>query len=131
MIIVSTKEDMKNNDNDSYGEFAHLFKREVINQRAVMFFRIYETISPNNQASITPVDLCLGLYPQNIDLIDFFSSIELTGADDEDTVVMKMTAWLEENHTVFWLLTCQCVDELLEEKRVRYNKQGHLELVKN
>ena len=112
------------------GKFAHLFKREVINQRAIMFFRIYETISSNNQTSITPVDLCLGLYPQNIDLIDFFSSIELTGADDEDTVVMKMAAWLEENHTVFWLLTCQSVDELLEDKRIRYNKKGHLELIK-
>lgn len=121
---------MKDNDKD-YGKFAHLFKREVINQRAVMFFRIYETISSNNQTAITPVDLCLGLYPQNIDLIDFFSSIELTGADDEDTIIIKMASWLEENHTVFWLLTCQCVDELLEEKRIRYNKQGHLELIKN
>tara|TARA_R110000851_G_scaffold314453_2_gene476520 strand:+ start:343 stop:720 length:378 start_codon:yes stop_codon:yes gene_type:complete len=120
---------MKDNDKD-YGKFAHLFKRDVINQRAIMFFRIYETISSNNQTSITPVDLCLGLYPQNIDLIDFFSSIELTGADDEDTVVMKMAAWLEENHTVFWLLTCQSVDELLEDKRIRYNKKGHLELIK-
>lgn len=107
-----------------------MFDRELINRRALMFFSIFGNMFPEKKNKLTPVDICIALYPNNIDMIEFLSSIEIPGLDTEEKVVAKMAKWLEEKHTVFWLLTCASIDDLLEEGKIKYNKQGYLQLTK-
>jgi hypothetical protein len=110
--------------------YDYMFDRELINRRALMFFAIFENAMPEKKNKLTPVDLCVALYPNNIDILEFFSSIKLPDYSSEEKVMHKMAKWLEDNHTVFWLLTCECVDDLLKEGKIKYNESGYLYLVK-
>lgn len=95
-----------------------------------MFFSIFGNMFPDKKNKLSPVDLCIALYPNSVDMIEFLSSIEIPEIESEEKVISKMASWLEENNTVFWLLTCASIDELLEQGKIKYNKEGYLQLNK-
>lgn len=111
---VKTK--MKNYD--------YMFDRVMIRQRAIVIFNLFANL--RKQKEISAGDLCVGLYPQ-IDLIKFIDSIDDPKIEKVE-LSLRLGFWLEENYTIFWLLTCECVDELLENNKIVWNKNGFLEL---
>ena len=126
MDIMQSKKELKKMSN----RFDYMYKRELINRRALMFFSIFENVSYNNTAELTVPDLCIGLYSDCIDPFKFISSIADQEYTSDEDVTMKMAKWLEENYYIFWLLTCECVDDLLKRGKVKYNEKGYLCLVK-
>lgn len=107
--------------------YDYMFDRELINQRAIMIFHLFETLK-SSAKDMSPGDLCLSLYPQ-IDLIKFLDTIAEENISREE-LSMKLGFWLEENYFIFWLLACECVDDLLAKNLIKYNKSGYLELKK-
>jgi len=112
----------------NYNKYDYMYDRELVNRRVIMFFNIYNNISQKKETNITPVDLCIGLYSDNIDPLKFLKDLELKDYTSEQDIMTKMGSWLNENHTVYWLITCAAVDELLKLGKIKYNKKGYLEL---
>ena len=114
-----SKKNCVDNDSRFYkSEFDHLFKRELINKRAYMYFQIIENARnsgafPFNGKGITRADLCMALY-QNIKIIDFFAShVALMREISHPEIDNLVAKWLEEKYTIWWLLTCEAVDDLI------------------
>lgn len=108
--------------------YDYMYDRTLVNRRVIMFFNIYNNITKKNDPCITPVDLCLGLYSDNIDPLNFIKELKIEDYTSEKNIMIKMGAWLNDNHTIYWLVTCAAVDELLDAGKIRYNKAGYLEL---
>jgi hypothetical protein len=133
----SKDKDCVDNDPRFYrSNFDYLYKREMINQRAYLYFQIIEKARQKGDPylvnkGISVSDLCLALY-QSIKILDFFShySEEILGKTVND--IDKMVEdWLKEKHFIWWLLTKEAVDDLLENKSIKYNDEGFLELINN
>jgi hypothetical protein len=107
--------------------YDYMFDRELINQRAIMIFHLFKSLKSTTK-DMSPGDLCLSLYPQ-IDLIKFLDTIAEEDISREE-LSMRLGFWLQDNYFIFWLLTCECVDDLLFRNLVKYNKTGYLELSK-
>ena len=109
--------------------YDYMYDREIINQRAIMIFHLFNSLNRKNKnKDLSPGDLCLTLYPQ-INLIKFLDTI-IEENITRDELSMSLGFWLQENYFIFWILTCECIDELLEKDMIRYNQYGYLELKK-
>lgn len=120
----------KNNKKDkNFLESFHMFDRDSVNGKALMFIKIFKSMFKSN---ITVADLCLGLYPNNIKIENFFKIYikQLNDPDlTADQINMQLSLWLEENYIVFWLLTCDAVDDLLYENKIKWTDEGYLKLI--
>lgn len=124
-----SKKNCVDNDSRFYkSEFDHLFKRDLINKRVYLYFQIIENArkmgDPYLGRGISRSDLCLALY-QNIKIIDFFASnsenFKSSSLVEVDKLVEK---WLKEKYIIWWLLTCEAVDDLKAEGTISEDEDG-------
>jgi hypothetical protein len=111
----------------NYQKFSYLFDRELVRRRALLTISALNKSLPdvkNEKSLVTPVELCLVLYNIMIDGRLFQNERPET----KEEFNMRISKWLEEKHTLYWLLTCEAVDELLKNNSIIWNKNGSLEL---
>ena len=82
----------------------------------------YEILSQSKEG-LCATELCLSLFE--------YCGKKLSPKNDfkNPQVKMKLAEWLSDTYPIEWIITCQAVDELMTDCKIKFNKKGVLVLI--